>query len=216
VRLRRVALTAVLLLAHAAAARAQGPGPGTVEISGGGMLAGGYDLGRRSAQLTSNTGTTGGTFDLFSVEGRVKPAFGVVGRIGVYVTPAFAVEGGVQWLRPVNAQRITGDTEGAPDITAEETIDQYVFDGSALFHFGRGAVAPFVYGGAGYLRQLHEGDTLLEDGLEIHAGVGIKWWLGTRVGIRGEAGLSVRDGSADEDNKRRSVPTAAGSVIWVF
>ena len=73
-----------------------------------------------------------------------------------------------------------------------------------------------MYGGAGYIRQLHEGDALVEEGLEFHAGLGMKWSFGKRVGIRGEAGISIRDGSTDEEDKRRSVPTAAGSIIWVF
>ena len=213
----RLVVAGALVLASVAPARAQGPARGTVEISGGGVIAAGYDLDRRTATLTSNTGTTGGTFDFFDVKGRVKPSYGLLGRIGVYLTPVFSVEGGVQWLRPVIAQTITGDTEGAANVTAEETLDQYLFEGSALWHLGRGrAVTPFVYGGAGYLRQLHEGDALLEEGLEIHAGLGLKWWVGRHIAIRGEGGISIRDGNVDEEDKRRTVPTAAGSVIWVF
>ena len=71
-----------------------------MEISGGVELAAGHDFARRTAQLTSNTGTTGGTFDFFDVKGRIKTSYGLLARIGVYVTPVFAVEGGVHWLRP--------------------------------------------------------------------------------------------------------------------
>jgi outer membrane protein with beta-barrel domain len=213
---RRLIAAGALVLASVNPAHAQGPARGTVEISGGAELAAGYDLGRRTAVLTSNTGTTGGTFDFFDVKGRVKTSYGLLARLGVYVTPLFAVEGGVHWLRPVLAQAITGDTEGAPNTTAEETLDQYVFEGSAVWHLGRGRTVPFVYGGAGYMRQLHEGDALLEEGAEIHAGFGLKWRFGKRFGIRGDAGISIRPGSTDEESKRRSIPTAAGSMIWVF
>jgi hypothetical protein len=208
-----------MLLAFAAAAQAQGPARGAWEISGGGVVVGGFDLDERAAQLTSNTGTNGGTFDLFTVDGKIKMSYGALARIGIYVTPALSIEGGVRWTRPVNAQRITGDTEGATAITAEETLNQYLFEGSALWHFNAGGTAmPFVYGGAGYLRELHEGDSLVEEGIEYHAGGGIKWWMGgrKRVGIRGEAGLSIRDGGFGAEDKRRVLPVAAGSIIWVF
>jgi hypothetical protein len=212
-----VALASALFVACAAPARAQAPSRGTVEISGGGAVAGGYDLDRRTAQLTSNIGSTGGAYDFFDVEGRVRASYGVLGRIGAYLSSSFSVEGGVQWLRAINAQRISGDVEGASDITAEETLNQYLFEGSALWHIGSGSAArPFVYGGAGYLRVLHEGDALIEEGLEVHAGFGVKWWLGKRVAVRGEGGVSIRDLGSDDNDKRRTVPVAAGSVIWVF
>ena len=209
-------LATALVVGGAAPLYAQSPSRGTVEIGGGAAVAGGSDLDRRTAQLTSNTGTTGGTFEYFDVEGRVKPGYGVLARIGVYLSSAASVEGGVQWLRAINAQRITGDTEGAPDITAEAKLNQYLFEGSALWHFGTGSARPFVYGGAGYLRVLHESDALVEDGVEVHAGIGVKWSLGRRVAIRGDGGISIRDLGSDEDDKRRTVPVAAGSIIWVF
>ena len=215
-------LAGLLLLTAAATASAQAQGGGSrgsVEISGGGAMVGGFDLETRTAELTSNTAPNGGSFDWFEVDGKIKTGYGVLARIGVFVTRALSVEGGVRWTRPVNAQSISGDTENAPSITAEETINQYLFEGSALWHFNAGGKAmPFVYGGAGYLRELHEGEALVEENLEFHAGAGVKWWLGgsRRFGIRGEAGVSIRDGGFEIEEKRRTVPVAAGSVIWVF
>jgi hypothetical protein len=215
-------LAACLLLATAAPALAQ-PARGSWEISGGGVFVGGYDLGEATAELTSNTGTTGSPFTYFQTDNRVDSGTGFLARIGVYLTSSFAVEGGIRYTRPKLASRITGDTEGAQAITAEEKIRQYVFDGSAVWHFGvssarRGGVTPFVYGGAGYLRELHEDDVLVEEGAEYHAGGGIKWWLGTRgkIGVRAEAGISIRDGGFDFEEKTRLVPVAAGSLIWAF
>jgi hypothetical protein len=102
-------------------------------------------------------------------------------------------------------------------------LSQYVFDGSAVWHFvkgsGSGRAVPFVYGGAGYLRELHEGDTLVEEGAEFHLGGGVKWWLGSgrrRFGLRGEAGLSIRDGGFDFEDGRRVVPTVYGSLVYAF
>jgi hypothetical protein len=218
----RHVLAGALLLGLAATAEAQGPAAGSWEISGGGAVVGGFDLDDRDAELTSNTGTSGGRFTLFNVDGEIKMSYGLLGRIGVYATRRLSLEAGVRWTRPVNSQRISGDTENAPAITAEETLNQYLFEGSALWHFNTASagasVMPFVYGGAGYLRELHEGDAVVEEGLEIHAGGGLKVWMGARkrVGIRGEAGISIRDGGFGAEDTRRTVPLAAGSFIWVF
>jgi hypothetical protein len=191
------------------------------EISGGGVYVGGYDLGDRTAELTSNSGTSGGSFTLFETDSRVKPAFGVLARIGYFLTPVFAVEGVIRFTRPTFEIRNTDDFEDAADVTSMETLSQYLFDASAVWHFSStspGRVTPFVYGGAGYLRELHEGDALVEEGVEYHAGGGIKWWFGAgrRFGVRGEAGISMRDGGFDFEEGVRVVPVVSGSLIYLF
>lgn len=211
-------LAAACALGWPGAAHAQSPDAGRIELSGGVVFVGGFDEGDRVARLTANAG---GTFDQFSTSGTLDPAVGVQARLGLFLTRALAIEGGVRWTRPVFAIRITGDTEGGPDTTAEETLNQYIVDGSAVLHFGdrtSDRTVPFVYGGAGYLRELHEGDALVEEGTEFHVGGGVKFLMGAsrRVGVRLEAGLSLRDGGLDVEEKRRTVPVAGGFVFWVF
>jgi len=141
-------------------------------------------------------------------------------RIGFVVTPAIVVEGGIRLTRPVYEVRVSGDVENAADITIEETLSQYLFDGSLVWQFSHGGRAvPFVYGGAGYLRELHEEDALVEEGVEYHAGAGLKWWFGLggrRFGVRGEAGISIRDGGFDFKDSQRVVPVVGGSLIYSF
>ncbi len=219
-----VALSTLAFAAGVAApATAQSAGrPGRWELSGGGVLTGGYELGERAAELTPNTGSA--SFEQFTTDNRVRQAFGVQGRIGFIVTPALAVEGGFRFTRPVYEVRVSDDTEGAADTTIEETLSQYVFDGYVVWlveraAFAGGRAVPFVFGGAGYLRELHEQDALVEDGLEYHAGGGLKWWFGQgrrRVGVRGEAGISIRDGGFDFADGPRVVPTVGGSLIYTF
>jgi len=224
-----VGLAALALVTGVVApAMAQSPGaaslspPGTWEVSGGGVLVGGYQLGERAAELTPNSGSTG--FEQFTTDNRVRPAFGVQARVGFVVTPALSVEGGLRFTRPLYEVRVSGDAEDAPDTTVEEKLSQYVFDGSVVWHlagaaFGGGRAVPFVFGGAGYLRELHEEDALVEEGLEYHAGGGLKWWFGDgrrRVGVRGEAGISIRDGGFDFKDAQRVVPTVGGSLIYTF
>ena len=200
-----------------------GPGPGRWELSGGGVLVAGYGLGESVAELTPNSGSAP-SFDQFTTDNRVRQAFGVQARIGFIVTPALVVEGGFRFTRPVYQVRVSGDAEGAPDTTVEEKLSQYVFDGSVVWHVTRAAFAgqravPFLFGGAGYLRELHEEDALVEEGLEYHAGGGIKWWFGQGrrgLGVRGEVGISIRDGGFDFKDSLRVVPIVAGSLIYTF
>jgi hypothetical protein len=197
---------------------AAGPRPGRLELSGGGVFVGGYGLGESKAELTPNSGSS--EFEEFTTHNRVRPAFGVQARIGFVVTPAIVVEGGIRLTRPVFEVRVSGDVENAADITIEETLSQYLFDGSLVWQFSHGGRAvPFVYGGAGYLRELHEEDALVEEGVEYHAGAGLKWWFGQggrRFGVRGEAGISIRDGGFDFKDGQRVVPVVGGSLIYSF
>ena len=226
---QRVALVITIHMAIAMSAAAPAlaqsgavPAQGRWELTGGVVLVGGYDLGERAAELTPNTGSS--SFDEFTTDNEVRPAIALQARIGFVVTPALAVEGGFRFARPVYQVRISGDVENAPDTTAEETLSQYLFDGSVVWHvtragFGNGRGVPYLVGGAGYLRELHEDDAFVEEGVEYHAGGGIKWWFGRgrrRVGVRGEAGISIRDGGFDFKDGQRIVPIAAGSLVYTF
>ncbi len=214
-----VVVLAVLGVAPAAAQSVAATPGGRLELSGGGVLVGGYGLGESVAELTPNSGSSG--FDLFTTESEVRQAFGAVARIGFAVTPSLVVEGGLRFTRPVYELRASGDAEDAPDTTIKETLSQYVFDGSVVWNFGRAGrrIVPFVYGGAGYLRELHEEDALVEEGVEYHAGGGVKWWFGhgsRRFGARGDVGISVRDGGFDFDEGARLVPVVSGSLVFAF
>jgi len=197
--------------------------PGVWEVGGGGVFVGGYDLGRSDAELTPNTGNTTPVL-FFATDNRVRPVFGVQARVGYVISQALMIEAGFRFSRPVYEVRITDDFENAPDTTIEESLSDYVFDGSALWHFmgaafAGGRAVPFVFGGAGYMRALHDRGTLVEDGFEYHAGVGLKWWFSERrrgFGIRGDLGISLRDGAFDFEDGHRLVPTAGGSLIYRF
>jgi hypothetical protein len=227
------ALILLVLLVVTAAAAAQGrqaprptgptPRGGSWDVSGGAVFVGGFELGDATAELTRNA-TSGAPFDQFSTSTELGSVAGVQGRVGYYLSPRLAIEGGVRYARPVLSIRISGDAEDAPDETATEKLNQYLFDGSVLWHFNQPAtspnrVVPFVIGGAGYLRELHEGQELVETGIEYHAGAGIKIWFGDarrRFGLRAEGGISIRDGAFDFEDKVRAVPIAAGSIVYLF
>ncbi len=203
-----------------------GPGPrrGSLELSGGALWTGGYDLGRRDATLTRNPPTGSTPFQLFSSRTRLEPKPGAQARLGVYITRALSLEGGFQYSRPMLSTRLSDDAEGADSITATSPLSRYVFDGSAVFHlhrmaFAGGRAVPFVSGGGGYVRELHRSNELLETGTEIHGGAGVKVWFGGRrgrIGLRAEGGLTSRSGGFDFNDGRRTLPTAGASMLFLF
>jgi hypothetical protein len=200
------------------------PTAGSVEFSGGVVYAQGYDLGSSTASLTRNPTTGSSPFDLFSARAEVDPTPGVQAKLGVYLSRGVSIEGGVQYSRPVLGISVSGDAEGADAITATETITRYVFDGALVIHllpmsFAGGRGVPFVTGGGGYVRELHEGNELAETGRQYHAGAGVKLWFGERrrrVGVRGEVGVALREGGSDFSDGRRTVPTVGASLLYLF
>ena len=200
-----------------------GPTPraGSWEISGGYTFVRGYDFDTSNAELTRNTLSGTDRFVLFISDSKVKSAHGIGGQLGYYFSPRWAVEGGVRFAKPVFQTELSNDAEDAPDTVAEETLDQYLFSASVVYHFaGAGeSIVPFVAGGAGYLRELHEGQELVDTGAEYHASFGIKNWFGTarrRFGLRAEGGISFRDGGFDFEDKVRLVPTFGVSLVYLF
>ncbi len=198
------------------------PHAGSWEISGGFLWQGGFDLGERNAELTRNPSTGTGPYDLFGAASSLASGIGAQGRITGYLSRNLAIEGGVRITRPSLSIDLSEDAESAPDLTATETLTQYVLDGSVVWHFApfhKGRAVPFVAGGAGYIRDLHEGNALIDTGIEYHAMAGVKWWFSSRprrLGVRGEAGLSVRDGGFDLGAGRRTVPVASASLVYIF
>jgi hypothetical protein len=222
----KVVLVGVLLLfgAHEAAAQVwvgrSGPRAGAFEISAGGMWSAGHDLADRNATLTPNPGTGSSSFDLFQSDPTLKPVIGAQVLVGYYITRAFAIEGGMQYSRPTLSVRLSDDFEDAPSLTADTAITQYLFMGSLVYHFGNSPkVVPFVAAGAGHLRDVHNGNELIETGVEYHGNVGVKWWTGSgrgRIGLRAEGGVSMRTGGFNFDEDHRVVPTVAVSLAYLF
>ena len=225
---RTLALAACVLLCGRGNAAAQTyigpdkPHAGTFEVSGGGAFVSGFDMGSRRATLTRSTATE--RYDLFSSESEVSGFPGLYARAGLYLSRAIAVEGGLRYSRPELSTRLSNDAESAPDETAIEVASSYVIDGSILFHltglaFAGGRGVPFLSGGGGYLRELHEKNQLVETGTEYHATIGLKYWFGTggqRFGIRVEGGLSGRDKGFDPEGERQILPMVLGGVSFMF
>jgi hypothetical protein len=200
------------------------PRRGTVELGGGLIWHGGFDVESLPAELTGNTGSGTPRVTLFETETRVGSIAGVQGRAGFYLSPRVSLEASAQFSRPVVGVRVSDDFEDAASVTAEQTMSRYIFDGSLLVHprgwrFGRGRGMPFVIAGAGYVRELHQDRELVETGRTYHAGLGVKYWLTQgrrRLGLRGDALVVVRDGSYGSDTERRPHPALGATLSYLF
>jgi hypothetical protein len=213
--------------ADIATARAQGAPAsraGTWEFSGGLEWIGGTDLGNRAADETRNPGTGTGPFPLFQSSSEIASATGIAGRIGFHVSRSIAIEATGRLARPDVSTRLTADAESADSITAEERLTSLVIDGSVVYHldalaFAGGRAVPFATGGLGYLRELHDGNELIETGKTFHAGGGLKYWFGSGVsgfGFRADVGFSVHDGGFYFARKTRTLPTMGVSMAYRF
>ena len=200
------------------------PRRGSIEISAGVVSFGGFDMGTRNAEETRNINTGTGPFALFAAHSRIAATPGAQVRVGAYLSRRLSLETSLQYGRPTLSTSLSSDAEEAPSLTAADTITRYVVDGSLLFHltqlaFAGGRGVPFLAGGAGYLRELHESNEFVGTGREYHATAGLNLWLGQgkhRVGLRADGGATVRQGGADFRSGRRTVAAAGASVAYLF
>ena len=217
----------MLFLVLAAPAYAQTDPPiHRVEVEAGGGILGGAALGSTDANLRANA-TTAQPSRLFSTASRVSTERSLHARVGVALSRRFAVEGGLVFTRPLIRTSVRGDAEGAPPLTVDEQVDQYFVEASVLvgltgLRLGSRTV-PFLVGGAGYLRQLHEGLTVIEQGHFYHLGGGVKHWLLARdrgvvraAGLRADARVYVLMSGISFDGRPRPHAAASGSVFLAF
>jgi hypothetical protein len=218
-----VVAAACLLVAGVARAQTVSAAPQRhrVELTAGIAWFGGVALGAGSADLTRNQ-TPPSPYPIFKTDSSIASAIGFDGRIAFALTPRVAIEGGFSYAAPNLETRVSGDVESAPAVTATERLSQYGVDGSVVVHLTRwhlGAHAvPFVYGGAGYLRQAHERDILVATGHAFHAGGGVKYVFRRsqgflkNLGVRGDARVSFRSGGVELDTDE---PTHAVPIVSV-
>jgi len=197
-----------------------------IEADAGAGILGGGGLGSADANLRRNDPVRQ-TFRLFATSSDVGRAPLWLVRLAFPLSRRFAIEGALTKATPDVRVSATSDFEGAPSITTTETIDQYFIDASVLImldelRIGTRAV-PFAAAGGGYLRQLHEGQRLVEQGEVYHVGGGIKYWLLTRnagtvrsAGLRADARAYFLRGGISFDDRPRSHVAISGSVFVGF
>jgi len=225
-RIRKAAaLLAVLSTLRAIPALAQsGPVRSHVEVGLGVLWAGSNPLGTRAAMETT---ASGGTSALFSTTSELAAVAGLEGRVGVRVTKSIALEGQVSYLKPELRVAVSADSEGAAAVTAVDATQQFTIGGRALWYIpGRRwspRFAPFVMAGSGYLRQLHEQETLVQTGRFYQFGGGFSALLVSRphfhatgAGVRFDVSALVRSRGVAFDGGSQTSPAAGASAFVRF
>jgi len=212
-----------LTLFCAASAQAQQPARGRISIAGGLEWMGGSSFGAANADEITASGAGA---PLFATSSELTASAGAAVKIGVRLTRLFEIEADGAYLRPSIATRVTADSEGAPDVTATDRLRQFTVEGTLVYTLGRWRtrkLRPFLAGGGGYLRQLHEGDTLSESGRIFSAGGGARIPLATRsrgrlaaYGIRADARAVVRTKAAALDGGSHLSPSIGVSLYASF
>jgi hypothetical protein len=121
---------------------------------------------------------------------------------------------------------VSADVEGAPALTVVERVDRYVIDGGVLvmlYEARLGGMVPFAAAATGYLRQLHEGLTLVEHGHTFDGGGGVVRSLFSRdrgivraAGLRADARLYLLSGGATCRAGPRPHGAVSGSAFAAF
>ena len=206
---------------------AQAPGSriGTIEVAGGGGLFGGGSLGQRDANLRAN-GTTPAPYRLFTTDSSFGRSLLLEGRVGMGISRRVAIEGRFGFSRPELRTSVSSDAEQGNATVAVERIDQYMIDGSGIIALERlrwRDVVPFAAAGAGYVRQVHEGQTLIESGHSYHIGGGVRRGLFTHPrgavkagGLRADARLYLLSGGVAFDTATRARVAVSGAMFFRF
>lgn len=196
------------------------------EVSVGGGWFGGAGLGSADANLRANTSPPQ-PLRLFSANTRMAGAPALAADVAFAFNRRWTVEGGVTKSGPELRSSISADSEGAPGLTAVERLDQYVIEGRVVImldelRLGQRTV-PFATAGAGYLRQLHEGHVVIEEGGIYHVGGGLKHWLLTRdsgflkaAGVRLDVRLYVLTSGIAFDDDPRPQGAISGAAFVTF
>lgn len=214
------AIACALWLGGSPAAGQSGPAPlpGRFEVSAGPVWGGAAAFGTSDASLT---GPAGDRYRLFSTSSQLTRATGAGIRFGGRVTRLAEAELVASYATPHLSTSIGSDAENAASIIASERVTQFSVGGAGVVHLpflrlGR-RILPFATAGAGYLRELHEGATLVQTGRTYHVGAGLKMPLSgitsgrwtERMGVRAEVSAMVRSGGIALDGRAHTAPVVS-------
>jgi len=216
-------MVAAALVLGSANAHAQTPGAGRLELSAGAGW-----IGRVAFGTTDATETTfgGGKRTLFESSSQLDPSVG--GRIGVGVRLSRALQAEFTTVyNPTGlSTRVSGDAEGAADVTVKAPVTQFLFEGGLLAQparWRRGRLSPYATAGLGYLRQLNDGRTLVETGRAWYFGGGLYYERAAThlrrlkaTGVRADLRALILRGGVAPDDTRRGAPAITASVFARF
>jgi hypothetical protein len=195
-----VSAAVVVLTSRTAVAQTTG---GRYEVAAGVRFVGPEPLGTVDA---TETNASGGSFRLFTADSTLEALLGFEARLGIRLTQALRVEATGSYGASDLKVALNADAENAAAVTAAERVAQFTIEGAAVMELTRWHVgahgAPFIAGGAGYLRALHEDRILVDEGVLWYAGGGVNLVLrsspGASLGLRIDARALFQSGVVND------------------
>jgi hypothetical protein len=194
-----------------------------VEVSGGVRWSSRLQFNAVNADETALGGVTR---PLFQSTSDLTSSPGLDGRVGVRLTSVLQAEAAIAFGHTRLTTHITADTEAAGGAVISEPVTQYSLEGGFLADLRRwrsGRASPFATGGIAYVRQVHDGHTLIETGLSPYFGGGVHVLLGDQrvrrarqLGVRAEARAMISRNDLSLDGATHLVPTLAAGIFFRF
>jgi hypothetical protein len=223
----RVSCLAPIVIFSGRSAFPQTPPAGRVEVSVGIVRFGSASFGSRDAQ--ESTGTTGGTFRLFSSSSELTGTSGAAARIGMTILRRrLDAELSGSYTRPQLRTQILTDVEAsnAPAVLSV-AVQQFTVGGAALWYLPAPWLAArttvFLRGGIDLERHLEDSGTRVVDGRSFEAGGGAKYLLLSRspgrlkgIGARVDALALVRANAVTLDRRTHLSPAIGASIYLRF
>jgi hypothetical protein len=171
----------------------------------------------------NETAFGGATRLVFRTSTKLEQAVCPEAKVVVGLTSTIDAEGAVAFGRTHLSTSITIDPE-APSATVSTPLTLYLLQGGVAAHLARwqrGRAAPFASGGIGYLRQLHDGHALVQNGKSWYVGGGLRYPLkgGTARGLnsaalRLELRATILPGGSTVDGATHVLPTVIAGVFF--
>jgi hypothetical protein len=171
----------------------------------------------------SETAFGGATRVVFRSSTKLEQAVCPEAKVVVGLTSTIDAEGAVAFGRTHLSTSLTSDVEAA-SATASAPLTLYLFQGGVAAHlvrWQRGRVAPFASGGIGYLRQLHDGHALVQNGTSWYVGGGLRYPLKNdrarglnSAALRLELRATILPGGLTVDGATHVLPTAIAGVFF--
>jgi hypothetical protein len=168
-------------------------------------------------------GFGGATRAVFKSQSDLDSSAGVAVNIGIRLTAMLQAEWSVAFNHTQLSTRLSGDEEAGPTIITEP-VTQYLVEGGVRLRRARPSGAgPFATAGIGYLRQLHDGNTLVDTGPAFYVGGGVDFLLnGVRLlgsktaGIRADVRGLFLGHDLTLDGATHVVPVVGASLFFRF
>lgn len=179
-----------------------------------------------TVEANESTGFGNAPYTLFKANTSLDASAGVEARLGYRLTRALMAESSFAFNPTRLSTSVSEDREASSTATATAAVRQFGLEGGILARplgLSVGQARPFATAGAGYLRHLYEGRTLVQSGVSFYVGGGVDYplrsglnsrgarqtMMGVRIDVRG---VLLREGALLDD-EAHLVPGVGVSVF---